>query len=79
MHGGLYDDVLLSVQAPANLVPLTGRDALLFTQAAGELAVLEAGWSAVVAGSENDVILRNYRPILPSKTSGASSNLCGYI
>ena len=78
MHGGLYDDVLLRVQAPANLVPFPGRDALLFAQAAGELAVFDAGGRAVVAGSEDVPVKDGHGTNLATETGGTGGSVAGH-
>src|SRR3972149_11993033 len=65
VFGGLDDRVLLGMEPAAYLVPLAGRNAEFFPQASALSAVLHAGGSAVVAGSEDISVLHDNGPDLP--------------
>ena len=57
VYGGLNDDVLFRMEAAADFVPLSGRHAELFAEAADIKAVGDLGGRTVVAGGEDSLVL----------------------
>ena len=67
VEGGLYDDVLLSVNTPAYFVPFSGGDIHLIPQTAKLKAVLKPGRSAIIACGEYVFVLhRNGTDMVPT-------------
>jgi hypothetical protein len=60
MEGGLYDYILLSMNAPAYLMPCSRWYIHLVSQAAKFKAVLKSRWGTIVAGSQDVFILHGH-------------------
>ena len=79
VHGGLDDDVLLRVQAAADLVALPGRDAHLLAQAARLQAVAHAGGRAVVTGGQDVPVLDGDGAHLAAQAGGTLTHQIGDV
>ena len=79
MHGGLNDDILLGMQAPAYLVPLTGRDAQLLPQATDLQTVGDPGGRAIVARGQDAFVLDGNGAHLATGAGGALAHHIGDV
>ncbi len=79
VEGGLYDYILLSMNASAYLMPCPRGYTELIPETTKLKAVLEAGRSAVITGSQYVLISYRYRPNMVAAAGGALSNHRGYF
>jgi hypothetical protein len=74
VEGGLYDYILLGVNTAAYLMPGPRGYTELIPETTKLEAVLEAGRSAVITGSQYVLISYRYRPNMVPTAGGALSN-----
>jgi hypothetical protein len=79
MVGSLDDRILLRMEASAEFMPLSGRDALFLAKATDVKAVLQSGWCPVVSGGQNLFVFHEEGTYLSSQAGGALSHKVGDI
>ena len=72
--GGLDNCILFSMEAPAEFVPLPGRDASLLPEATDVQAVFQPGGSSIVTRGQNLLVFDEHRSYLPSQTGRSLCN-----
>lgn len=77
IYGGLYDHILLGMEAAAYLMPLARWNAKLLTQTAHIKTMGQARRRTIIAGGENAAILDGNRPHPAAATCGATADKMG--